>query len=144
VAGGIDAAQRGKSTEVHIFEKGSVGHQESGTGVFQLIADLAFAIRGIEQRGDASGERGCMVGDGEFPRVGEEDRDHLSGNQPSRDKAAGQGFDEAAIFAESEPATTGHVNQRCLVGVALAALEDNIVDEAARGIGVKLGAKHRG
>jgi hypothetical protein len=64
-----DATQRGKSREVHVFEKRSVGDEKNGAGIFQLIANLALAVGGIEERGDASGQRGGMIGDGEFPGV---------------------------------------------------------------------------
>src|SRR5229473_718264 len=39
-----DATQARKSCEVHVFEKRSVGDEESGARVFQLIADLALAV----------------------------------------------------------------------------------------------------
>ncbi len=49
-----------------------------------------------------------------------------------------------AIFGESETAIAGRVNQGCLAVVLSAALQDKLMDEAAGGIGVELGAKHRG
>jgi hypothetical protein len=85
-----------------------------------------------------------VIGDGEFPGVGEEDSSDFSGSESGGDEAAGEGFDEAAIFGKSETAIAGSVSQGCLAIVPAAALEDNIVDEAAGGIGVELGAKHRG
>jgi hypothetical protein len=85
-----------------------------------------------------------VIGDGEFPGVGEEDRNDFSGSESGGDQAAGKGFDEAAIFGESETAIAGGVNQRCLAGVLAATLEDNIVDEAPGGIGIQMGAKHWG
>ena len=83
-----------------------------------------------------------MIGDGEFPGVREEDRNDFSGRESGGDQAAGKGFDEAAIFGESETAIAGSINQRCLAAVLAATLEDNIVDEAPVGICVELGAKH--
>jgi len=41
----------------------------------------------------------------------------------------GKGFHQTAIFPESETAIAGSVNQSRLAGVALAALEDNVVNE---------------
>ena len=103
-----------------------------------MIADLALAVGGIEQGGDASGERGRVIGDGEFPGVGEEDGNHFSGSESGGDEAAGKRFDQAAIFGESETAIAGGVDEGCLGGVALATLKDDIVDETAGGIGVNL------
>jgi hypothetical protein len=54
----------------------------------------------------------------------------------------GKGLDEAAIFGERETAIAGSINQRCLADVLAATLENNIVDEAPGGIGVKLRTKH--
>ena len=85
-----------------------------------------------------------MIGDGEFPGVREEDRNDFAGSESSGDEAAGEGFDEAAIFGESETPIGGSVNQRCLAAVLAATLEDNIVDEAPGGIRVQLGTKHWG
>ncbi len=85
-----------------------------------------------------------MISDGEFPGVGEEDRNDFSGSESGGDEAAGKGFDEAAIFGESDAAIAGSVNQRCLASVLAATLEDNVVDEAASRIGVELSAKHWG
>ena len=59
-------------------------------------------------------------------------------------EAAAKGFDQAAIFRESQTAIAGGVDQCCLAGVFSAAVENHIVDEAACGIGIKFGAKHRG
>jgi hypothetical protein len=109
-----------------------------------LIADLALAIGRIEKCGDASGERSGVIGDGEFPGVGEEDRNDFSGTESGGDEAMGEGFDKAAIFGESETAIAGSVNQRCLAAVLAATFEDNIVDEAPGGIGIQLGTKHWG
>ena len=144
VARGEDAAEGGKSGEVHVFQKRSVGDQERGAGIFQLIADLALAVGGIEQCGNAAGERGGVISDGELPGVGEEDRDDFSGSESGGNQATGEGFDEAAIFGESEAAIAGGVDQRSFAGVLAATLENDIVNEAASGIGVELGAKHRG
>src|SRR5258706_11930047 len=143
-ARGEDATQTGKSREAHVFQQGSVGDEESGTRVFQLIADLALAIGGIEKCGYTPRERGRMIGDGKFPGVREEDRKDFSGSESSGDEATGQGFDEAAIFGESDAAIAGSVNQCCLPSVLAATLEDNVVDEAASRIGVELSAKHWG
>ena len=93
---------------------------------------------------DASGERGRVIGDGEFPGVGEEDSNDFSGIESGGDEAAGKGFDKAAIFGESKTAIAGSINQRCLVALLAATLEDNFVDEAPGGIGIQLGAKHWG
>src|SRR5258706_14954791 len=60
---GEDATQAGKTREVHAFQKRSFGDEESGAGGFQLIADLALAIRGIEECRDSSGERWRMISD---------------------------------------------------------------------------------
>jgi hypothetical protein len=43
-ARGEDAAQAGKAGEIYVFEERSVGDEESGSGIFQLIADLALAV----------------------------------------------------------------------------------------------------
>ena len=135
-ARGEDATQAGESREAHVFQKRSVGDEESRARVFQLITDLALAIRRIEECGDASGERGRVIGDSEFPGVWEEDRNDFSGSESGGDETTGKGFDEAAIFGESETAVAGSINQRCLAAVLAATLEDNIVDETPGGIGV--------
>jgi hypothetical protein len=85
-----------------------------------------------------------VITDGELPGVGEKDRNHFSGSESGGDEAAGKGFDQAAIFRESETAIAGSVNQCCLPVVMLAALQDNVVNEAAGRISIELGAKHRG
>ena len=93
-----------------------------------MIADLALAVRGIEQRGDASSERGGVIGDGEFPRVRQKDSNHFSRSETSGDEAASERFDEAAIFGESETSIAGSVNQCRLAAVLAAGIENNIVD----------------
>ena len=141
-ARGEDATQGGKSSEIHVVQKRSVGDEKSGARVFELIAYLALSIRRIEQCGDTSGERGSVIGDGEFPGVGKEDSNDFSGSESSGDEAMGKAFNEAAIFGEGETMIAGSVNQRCLAAVLAATLEDDMVDEAPGGIGVELGAKH--
>jgi len=143
-ARGEDATQAGESREAHVFQKRSVGDEESGAGVFQLIEDLALAIRRIEKCGDTPSERSGVIGDSELPGVWKEDGNHFSWGKSGGDETTGKGFDEAAIFGESETTVAGSVNQRCLAAVLAATLEDNIVDETPGGIGVQLGTKHWG
>jgi hypothetical protein len=102
--------------EIDVFEKRSVGDEKNGAGIFQLIADLALAIGGIEQRRNASGERGGVIGDGKFPGVGKKDGDHFSGSESGGDQAAGKDSTRPHI-RESETAIAGGVDQRCLAGV---------------------------
>src|SRR5208282_5844990 len=118
-ARGKNAAQAGKSSKIHIFDQRSVADQKNGARVFQLKADLALAVSGIKKGGYAAGQRGRVIRNREFPGIRQKDSNHFSRSKPGRDKAMGQGFDQAAIFGESEAAVTRGVNQGYLAGVFL-------------------------
>ena len=112
-----------------------------------MKADLALAISGIEKRGDSTGEGGGVIGDGKFPGVGKKDGNDFAGSKSGGDQAAGKGFDAAGIFREGEASVAGStiarsIDKSSLAGVALAALEDDVVDEAAGGIGAEMGTGH--
>ena len=144
MASGEDTAESGKSGEVYILEKRGVGDEKNGARVFQLVADLAFAVRRVEKGRNSSGERGSVIGDGEFPGIGEEDANDFARDESKGDQAASHGFDEGTVFGKGETAIAGGVEKRGLRGMFLAALEYDIVHEASGGIGVELGSKHRG
>ena len=144
---GENAAQGGESGEVDVVDERGVGDQEGGAGIFQLEEDLALAIRGIEKRWDSAGEGGGVVGDGKFPGVGKKDGDDFAGSKSGADQAASEGVDAAGIFRKGETAVGGTViarsiDQGDLAGGAPAALEDDVVDEAAGGIGAEMGTGH--
>jgi len=84
-----------------------------------------------------------VIGDGELPGVREKDGHYFSGSKSGGDEAAGKGFDQTAIFRISDTAIAGSVQQCGFAVVPAAALEYNLVNESAGGIGVKLSANHR-
>ena len=85
-----------------------------------------------------------MIGDRELPGVGEEDGDYFARLEAGGDKTARQRFDQSGVFGVGEAASAGGIDERSFGGVALAALENDIVDEAAGRVGKELGAQHRG
>jgi hypothetical protein len=89
-----------------------------------------------------------VIGDSELPGVRKKNGNDFTRGESSGDKATGKGFDETAIFGEGQAAIagsviTGRINQRCLITITLATLENDIVNEATCGIGEKLSTKHR-
>ena len=138
VAGGEDPAEGEKSGEVDAFEQGSVGDEEGGAGIFELVADLALAVGGIEKSRDGAGEGGGVIGDCKFPGVGQEDGDDLPGSKPGGDQAAGERLDQFGIFRIREATIAGSIDKRSFAGIAAATLQNKVVNEKAGRIGVEL------
>ena len=130
----------GSPAKIDVFEERAIGDEEGGARVFELKADFALAVSGVQQRRDCSGESGGVIGDGELPGVGEEDGDDFAGVEAGGDEAVGQRLDELSIFCIGEAAAAGSIDKGGFGGVAAAGIEDDIVEESAGGIGEELGA----
>jgi hypothetical protein len=83
-----------------------------------------------------------VVCDGELPRVGEKDGDDFSGLETGGDETMGKGFDEGCIFAIGDTAVRGGVDEGSLGGMALATVENDIVEKKAVWVGEKRCALH--
>ena len=109
-----------------------------------MIANFAFAVARIQQRGDRSSQRGGVVCGTELPAVRKVDGDQLSRPDATGDQAAGPGLDCFSIFGVGQAASTGTVHQRRLLRVAAAGVEHKIVHKEVVGIRVELPLQHAG
>src|SRR5215469_8000967 len=141
-AGGVNVAQAGQSGEVDVGEKWTVADEDGGAGVFQLIADLALAVHGIEERGDGPRERGGVVGDAEFPGIGRVNGDDFARLQAGGDESASGGRYQLSVVGVGDAAIGRRVHDGGLAGMTPARVEDKVVEETVVGIGVEALAQH--
>src|SRR5690242_18599566 len=80
------------------MNEGCVRDKHRSAGDFELVAELAFAIAGIDGSWDSSGEGGGVVGGGKFPAIGEKDADDFTGPDSGCDETTGNALDAFAIF----------------------------------------------
>src|SRR5579871_6353767 len=117
---GVNAAEIGKSAEIDAFKDRAVGDQNCRAGIFQLVANLALAIRGVEQRRNSSRKRCGMIGDAEFPRVGQKDGDDVSGLNAGGDQTLCGALDQFTILTVGEAAAARGIDYGSLSRVAAA------------------------
>src|SRR6266550_6549069 len=97
IAGSVNATETGQSAETSFLNAG-VGNEHCGSGVCQLIADLALATTGIQQCGDSANEGGRVVGSAEFPGIWQVDREEFSRLQTCLEQSVGEFFDKSAVL----------------------------------------------
>ena len=84
------------------------------------MTNFAFAVGGIEEGRNCSSESGGVVGDGELPGIGEENRDDFARLESGAYKSAGQGFDQLAVLGVGEAAVARRIDERGFSGKATA------------------------
>ena len=142
LAGAENAAKVREAAEIDVAEGGGVSDEESGAGVFQLIAHFALAVAVIQERGDGARECCGVVGGGEFPGVGQEDGDDFCRLEASADEAVGEPLDDLSVFSVREAAIDRSVKQRQLLREFSTRVEDDVMEVEVGGIGVELGTEH--
>jgi hypothetical protein len=140
----INAAEIGQSSEVDAGDVPAIRDQENSAGIFQLMANFALTVAGIEQSRNRSGQRCGVVRGAELPTVPEENGDHFAGLDAIRQQAAGHGLYDVSIFGVRQAASAGSVNQSGLLRIAATGVEHQIMQKKVVRVGVKLRSQHAG
>ncbi len=102
------------------------------------MAQLTLAIRRIDQSWDRYGAGGSMIRGAEFPRIGEEDSNHIPGLYSGGDESACKVFNNLRIFGKGNAPfrLAGCINDSGELTKTLASAGYEIVNEDSAGIGV--------
>src|SRR5207302_5895896 len=139
VASGINAPQLRQAGEIHAGDLRGVSNEHHRIGCLQLIANLALAVAGIQQRGNGARQRGSVISNREFPAVPKKNTNHFSRLQACRDQSARYAFDEFAVFAVRDmPHWIGGGIYQCrLGGELLAGIENRLMKKKPGRVGVE-------
>ena len=139
VASRIDAPQLRQAGEIHAGDLRGVSNEHHRIGCRQLIANLALAVAGIQQRGNGARQRGSVISNREFPAVPKKNTNHFSRLQACRDQSARYAFDEFAVFAvrDMPHRIGGGIYQCCLGRELLTGIEDRLMKKKPGRVGVE-------
>ena len=108
---------------------GTIGDQRHCARIFQLITHFTLAVSRIEQRGNRSGKRGCMIGSAELPAVGQEDGNDFAGFDPCCNQSPRSRLRNASVLRITDPASARGIHNRGFLAMTPARIQHQIMQE---------------
>jgi len=106
------------------------------------MADFALTKGGVEQGRNRTGPSGSVISSAEFPAIRQVEGKNVAGLETSGDESMSETGDDVSVFRIAQTAIAGRVHESGFAGETPAAFENEVVEETAVRVGVKLRAEH--